>query len=365
MILPLLDYYLGKWSLQIKPISKFVSGHINNYSGKRRDLLNISSNSEWLLNSRGAVLLGGKFLHEKIKPVAVWDFFEFREHTHTFEYFSEFIVQYTKNLLRSNFTAVDLAHIIEFLKFHNTSTSDKKVLVKIICKLGNSASTESKDAIQRYVIERIGDPFREDAWSPWQGATDSEKRETDEARRIFNEWLTIESIELFFDKISSMIDPEDFEYRKNFWLTYARYIEYFRIACSAAIKRSLKNDPKFSQFLKNRIANIDRASRDQCAFIFKIKDCIFVEFGKKGAALYIYKATNTLAPEFNKNSYSMAELRHPHAMKNLMRDEGDKRYYYQEGRFIHYDSGSYNWQDKLNWWINKELNINAIRSYRI
>lgn len=365
MILPLLNYYLNNWILQIAPIKDFISGHIHNYSGRRTMLLNIRKNSEWLLNSRGAVLLAGKFLEEKRDPASVWDFFEFSDYTHSFEYFSEFIMQYTKNLLRTSFTADDLADIIEFLGVHNINLMDKKVLFKIICKLGSGASIECKDAIKRYVLDKIGDSAREDAWSHWRGASESEKHEADEARRIFNEWLTIESIELFFDKISSVVDPEDFKYRKAFWLAYARYIENFRIACSYTINSSLKNDPKFEQFLKNRIANMDGTTWDQCAFIFKIKDYIFVEFGKKGAALYIYSMGNELVPELDQNNYSMNELRHPNTMNYLMSDEGYTRHYYQEGRFGHYQSEQYKWQDKMSWWLKEVLGLNAIGNYRI
>lgn len=362
---PLLLNYLKYWFLQNELIRKFILKHVNNYSGRRKLLATIKNNSEWLLNSRGAVLLAAEFIQKQRRPTTVWEFLELPEYTQSYEYFSEFIVQYTKTMLRNPYTPEQLSEVSDFLKLHKENATDKKVLSKIIVKLGTEAPIDYIDAIKRNILEKIGDPGIESRWYPWTGATETEKQEIENARGIFNEWFTKESIEFFFDKISSTFDPEDFKYRKTFWLAYAKYIEHFRIACGYEIKSSLKRDERFEHLLKSRVADIDGTERGQCAFIFKIKDCIFVEFGKKGAALYVYKNTNNFVPSLDKQYYSIHNLRQPQIMNNLISEKEYTKYYYHEGRLIHRSSSEYYWQGNLKWWLEKELGITPTRSYSI
>ena len=167
---------------------------------------------------------------------------------------------------------------------------------------------------------------------------------------------------MFFDKLSRQIDPEGFKYRKAFWLAYARHIENFKIIGSKRIKRLLQYDPKTEQLLERRFAilsNIPDES-DESAFLFRIKNYVFVEFGKTGNALYVYKNSNPDAPGFDRRSYTIYQLKHLKINQQLF-DKWDNG----EGRVIHLGSEYYRWQDKLSTWLRRTLGINNIRGYYI
>jgi len=48
-----------------------------------------------------------------------------------------------------------------------------------------------------------------------------------------------------------------------------------------------------------------------------------------------------------------------------MKDDGIYRNYYEEGRFMHHNPQIFRWQDRLQWWLNKVLDIRPFRDYRV
>lgn len=365
MIIPLLYCYLSSWSLQNEILKEFLRIHLKKYSGKNRLLLKIKEYAKFFLDNRGTILFASYLYENNIPPYKIWEILELPEYSKAFEYFSELAVQYTQLLLSKNFSPDELSNIVEFLKAHNNHITDKKVFSKIIIRLGSNADEMYKERIQQDILQRIGDPSDESKWLPWKGATEAQKRMLKKAREIFNEWYTKESIEFFFDRISRTLDPEDFNYRKSFWLAYAKYINYFRIASDNLLLNTIKKDSKAYQLFSNRFAYLDGAERDQCAFLFRIKNKIFVEFAKKGAALYIYDAENSNAPSLYKDIYSMSELRQPGNRHSLMKSDGYYILCNEEGRFFHKESECYKWQDRLKDWIEEVLGILPSSNYKI
>jgi hypothetical protein len=327
--------------------------------------LKIKEYTKFLLENRGTILLASYLYENNIPPYKIWEILELPEYSKAFEYFSELAVQCTQLLLSKNFSPDDLSNIVAFLTEHNNPVIDKKVFSKIITRLGSSADEMYKERIQQDILQRIGDPSVESKWLPWKGATETQKTVLKKAREIFNEWYTKESIEFFFDRISRTLDPEDFNYRKSFWLAYAKYITYFRIASDNLLLKTIKKDSKAYQLFSNRFAYLDGAERDQCAFLFRIKNKIFVEFAKKGAALYIYDVENSDAPSLHKNIYSMSELRQLSNRHSLVEDDGYYIRYYREGRLFHRNSYYYYWQERLKRWIEEILDITPDNSYKI
>jgi hypothetical protein len=359
ILVPICENLLMEWSSSESEIFRdFVKKYISTYNGKRNLLNLVRNNEEWFLNHRGDINLASYLIERNQRLSEVWNLLNLPEHTYQYGYFSHLAIQYTNLLLKRNYSLAHIEDVIEFLNKHNNRLADKRILSLVIVNLGTEAPHEYRDLLKNYVLEKIGDPVIESNWHPWPEASYKEKENLLRAREIFNEWINVEGIEMFFDKISRTIDPEDFKYRKAFWLAYAKYIEAFKIAGNKSLRYFLEKDDKTRNIAKNRFAILGSAEKDQCAFIFKIKDYIFVEFGKKGAAFYAYRTSNHFAPRLDKQFYSIYELRHHSEMEYLMKDE-------REGRYSHFDSKRYFWQERLSWWLSKVLEISPNKSYKV
>jgi len=370
ILVPLCENILMRWdSSESEIFRSFVKKYIGTYNGKRHLLNLIKDNEEWFLNHRGDINLASYLIEGNQKLSDVWNLLNLPEHTYQYGYFSHLAIQYANLLLKRNYSLAHIEDIIEFLMKHNNRLTDKQVLSLVIINLGNEAPHEYRDLLKNYVLEKIGDPVIESNWYPWPEASYKEKENLLKAREIFNEWINVEGIEMFFDKISRTIDPEDFKYRKTFWLAYAKYIEVFKIAGDTSLRYSLEKDNKTRSIVKNRFALLGGAERDQCAFIFKIRGYVFVEFGKKGAAFYAYMVSNPFVPKLDKQYYSIYELRKHSEMAYLIKDEDGYynkiRHYRKEGRYSHFASKQYFWQERLKWWLNKVLEISPTKNYKV
>lgn len=367
MLIPLFNAHLESWTYWNEKLVKFLKQHIEAYQGRNTSITNIKNNSQWYFDRRGTTSIAIKFCEENKSPKEVWNFLELPGYTCSYSYFSEFIIQYTKIIIRDNFSENYIKEIQIFLDKHKKGVANKKVLSKIIKKLGINAPENYRDAINVFVLNNIGDPSHQSSWqyATIDNASDDEKRDLLEAREIFNEWYIRDCIEFFFERISRSLDPEGFKYRKAFWLSYAKHISYFKIIASRYARDIISGDPKAELFINSRFSRLDGADSNQCAFLFMIKDYIFVEFAKTGGALYIYKNQNSKAPKIENGHYFIDELRQPNAMNYLMKDDGTYRNYYEEGRFMHHNPQTFRWQNRLEWWLNKVLNVIPFQNYRI
>ncbi len=367
MLIPLFNAHMESWIYWNERMVKFLKKQIEAYNGRNTSIINIKNNAQWYFDRRGATNIAIKFCKENKSPKEVWNFLALPNYTYSYSYFSEFIIQYTKTIIRDDFSENHIKEIQNFLEKHKKMVTNKKVLSKIIKKLGINAPEKYRDVINIFVLNNIGDPSHQSSWqyANIDNVSDDEKRDLSEAREIFNEWYTKDCIEFFFERISRSLDPEGFKYRKAFWLSYAKHISYFKIIASRYAKDIISGDPKSELFINNRFSRLDGADFSQCAFLFTIKDYIFVEFAKIGGALYIYKNKNSKAPKIENGHYFIDELRQPNAMNYLMKDDGIYRNYYEEGRFMHHNPQIFRWQDRLQWWLNKVLDIRPFRDYRV
>lgn len=360
MLLGLFNTLLKNWSSSgASRVRAFIKSKISNYDGKRKTLLAIRNNSEWYLDERGPIPLATKMLGEGEKLSDVWEILSLPDYMRGYEYFGMVATQYVNTLLRQGLAVENIEDVIKFLELHNDKKTDKRILSEIITKLGSEASYDYRDALKPYVLNSLGDPALLGYWQSWENASEYEKTTLEEARQIFNGWLTQEFIHLFFEAAR---DP----YRKAFWLAYAKYIGSFKVVGSSYIRYRFLQDERLRDILKGRFAILEGAAEGQVAFIFRIKNYTFVEFGKKGAAFYAYLDTNPLAPKMDKQRYSMSELRHSRMPSLIKKDYIYGRYYHQkEGRYPHFQSERYYWQDNLRRWIEDKLGISPTHSYRI
>jgi len=335
ILLTLFDTLLKNWSSSgASQIMEFIKEKIFLVGNKRKRVLNIQKKAEWYLNERGPSLLAATLLDEGQRLSSVWEYLHFPEYMHSYEYFGAVAVQYVNILLSRGLMVEDIDDIIRFLELHNNKKTDKKILSEIISKHGSKVSYNYRDALKSYALNSLGDPTILGNWHPWENASEDEKATLEKARQTFSGWLIQEFIQLFFEAAS---DP----YRKAFWLGYAGHINSFKVAGGIYTRHHLLQDERLGDILRGRFATLEEGvGEGQAAFIFKIKNYTFVEFFKKGAALYAFPDTNPLAPKMDKQSYSMSELCHADIPYLVKRSE-----YYND------------WQYRLKEWMKDKLDI--------
>jgi hypothetical protein len=107
-------------------------------------------------------------------------------------------------------------------------------------------------------------------------------------KRMVQEWLVREDLKDFFALLQQ--DGAADERRLQFWLRYAKQIDYAHFALGPYAFESIH--PDYIELRKKRHDRIcrltDAGDNRNNAFILKIKDLLLVEFGQTGNACYIY-----------------------------------------------------------------------------
>lgn len=346
MFLALFDSLLKCWHSADQRnkliLIKFLSEKINTYTGKRHTILKIQqSNRKFFLEINGGVLLGGKLFQENVSLKDVLDYCELPKHMLIYEYWSDVATTYTVHVLKSNkLDDYYIDSIYDFLKNHNNLDTSKKCLVKIIIKCNTLNDLNLQKKIQVIAYKLIGDPANEYKWAPWSGANDGDKREIEQARRILNEWITREFINLFFEKIA--IDED----RKEFWLRYTKHISFFKIYCRPLIQQSLYRDERINQIAVNRVGTLKGSGGSELsAFIMVINNYVLIEFSAKNNACYAYKENSDYCPDISKHENYISHLK----LSGMAVIPANYRYgYYTEGRLYH---KKYNWQEFFAGWL--------------
>ncbi|MCI0501817.1 MAG: EH signature domain-containing protein, partial [Epsilonproteobacteria bacterium] len=365
---------------------------IQEYSGKRKMILNIRENSNFFLDRKGAVKLSLNLLSHSEDLPDICTHLKLPKHMKHYEYFSEVAAAFVHFALRKPSFEDLISHIIDFLHEHRDLKTAKKCLSKIILKLAQSFNLELQEDVKKVSLELIGDPINDALWAPWQNATREDIKELRNAQQILNEWINRQFINIFFQKISMNDD------RRNFWLRYIKHISRFKIYSHKWVYNTLAYDIRIKDSLKERFGFIQGVDRNQSALILFIKDYLFIEFSQTGNALYIYKPGTINRPDVSKESIHRSDLcRHDksdliikkydknhfyrgyYSQKEKMFDEGRyvnsppnrsedslaylirKGYYSQkekmfdEGRYVH--SPPNGWEDRLAYWIRNKLGI--------
>ena len=176
----------------------------------------------------------------------------------------------------------------------------------------------------------------------WRGVSE-------EAKQISTRWITKEDLRFFFDAIAKACDDDKFTYRKVFWLAYLEHISFCRPVLRRDAEYLFRHNPQTLQYYRERQpATLTGGNNNQHAFIIQMGNHTFVEFST-AAACYAYHNAD-LPFQLGNSEYHMTELR----------DQ-----LWAEHRVIHYNSENYYWQVNFASWINDEIGIEPVRSYRL
>lgn len=335
------DALLQAWTSSNSPsLRRFLKKHIANYTGHRKQLVNLREQQKYYCEENGPTQLAMTMLREHMPLSQVWSYLELPDYMHQYSYFGVIASAYTSLARRAGFDRNVLDDIVGFLGIHNSDATDKNVISALIEYLGDEASENLRQPIQSYALKKWGDPRITGGQIRWRGVSDI-------ARKIFTRWLTTEDLVFFFDVVSRACRDKQFEYRRAFWLAYLEHISFCRPVLRSEARQYFANDPQAQQyFYQRQPANLRGGTRDQHAFIIQIANYTFVEFSTAGAC-YVY-SNSSLPFDTSKMSYHISRLRNQS---------------WAVERFIH--DSYFRWQNRLQSWIKDEIGIYPIRSYRV
>lgn len=108
---------------------------------------------------------------------------------------------------------------------------------------------------------------------------------------MVSQWLVLEDLEDFFALLAA--DEAANPRRLSFWKRYIKQINFSHIALGSRLWNSHDRDwVEFRRKKKGRISRLDGGGSSRNAFIMKIGQYYFVEFGEMGDACYGYSESN-------------------------------------------------------------------------
>lgn len=326
-----------------RSLRAFVKQHLNDYNGSRKFVQELKTNMKWYCEENGATQLAMTLLRSQVKLSEVWKYLELPDHTHSYPYFGAVAEAYIA--LNRHTDRETVADAIDFVEKHNNDKTSRVVLSKLIESLGYDASEYLRQPVQSHALREWGDPRIAGGDVRWRDVPD-------EAKQIFTRWITTEDLRFFFDVVAKACYDNKFEYRKAFWLAYLEHISFCRPVLRQNAEYLFRNDPYYHE-RKRSIATLNGGTSDQHAFIIQMGNHTFVEFSTDGAC-YVYN-NSRLPFRLDNSEYTMDTL-----SKNTLRDQSLAKH-----RQSHYSSEHYSWQEKLASWINSEIGIEPLRSYRL
>ena len=318
----------------------FLKKHLTYYTGSRKFVQKLKANMAWYCEENGTTQLAMHLLRSEKKLSDVWTYLELPEYMQGYPYFGLVATAYTS--LNNRFDQGTVEDVVDFVKKHKNDKTSRIVLSKLIEHLGIDASEVLRQPVQSYVLQNWQDPRIAGADVRWRDVSDK-------ARQIFTKWVTEEDIRFFFDVVAKACNDQKFAYRKTFWLAYFEEIIFCRPVLRKNAEYLFHHDPQALQYYRDRRpAELKGGNRDQHAFIIQMGDYTFVEFSTAGAC-YVYHDVD-LPFEVGDSEYRMDELR----------SQG-----WAEHRVIHHNSENYRWQSEFASWLEYEIGIEPMRSYRL
>ena len=155
---------------------------------------------------------------------------------------------------------------------------------------------------------------------------------------MVNSWLKRRLITDFFELLS--VDGISDSRRVDYWLRFEPAVEdmWFALGAEAHARRSEQfND--FKSRAIGRLLYLDGTTADNNAFVMRIGRYLFVEFGAKGNAMYVFEWASLGQPLLDTlmSGQALGSVS-IHRLKNKMHRE----------RLIHRDSTNQSWEEKFD-----------------
>ncbi|MDE0014422.1 MAG: EH signature domain-containing protein [Candidatus Poribacteria bacterium] len=340
-VLGIFDALMKAWDTpNVGMLRVFLKKHLTHYTGSRKFVRKLKANMVWYCEENSATQFATHLFRLQKKLSDTWTYLELPDRMHGYPYFGAVATAYIS--FNNRFDQEAITDVVDFVKKHNNDKTSRIVLSKLIEKLGTDTTEALRQPLQSYVLQKWKDPRIAGADVRWRDVSDK-------ARQIFTKWITEEDLRFFFDIVARACGDPKFEYRKAFWLSYLEHISFCRPVLRKDAEYLFRSNKQALQYYQDRQpATLKGGTRDQHAFIIQIGEYTFVEFSTAGAC-YVYHNVD-IPFEVGDSEYRMDKLRSQS---------------WAEHRVIHNGSEKYSWQDGFASWLEREIGIDLVRSYRL
>jgi hypothetical protein len=344
-LIGIIDCYLNNWETEnresLNKLAEFIDEKIKSYNGNRNTINAFKINFKYFDLKNGDLLLGNELALKNTPINEATKFLSLPESWFAHSYFSKVFVAYYDK--KQNELSNLINDFESALENHRKSNTNKRIVSKFILQANKPEYTALQDRVKNLAFKLIGDPENKSLWSDFNNATEKEKTDIANARKILNEWITRQFINVFFN-----VCIND-DRRKRFWLKYAPQISSFKVYGPSFTKVLLKRDERIAEYLDARFTTV-YSSRDLSAFILYIGDYMIIEFSNEGFACCAYKMSSPNRPILNNRLNSVEDLRNSSLPLAI---QSDANYYYtsDEGRLFHNST----WEHKFNHWLKEKV----------
>ena len=341
-LIGIIDCYLKNWKTEnrtsLNRLADFIREKLKAYNGNRNTINAFKNNLKYFDLKNGDVVLGNELALKNIDIKEASKFLSLPESWFSYSYFSKVIVAYYE---KKQNELSDLIYDFESaLDAHKNSNTNKRIISNFIIQANNSEYLSLQNNVKHLAFKFIGDPENKSLWADFLSSTEKEKSDLLNARKILNEWVTREFINVFFE-----ICLKD-ERRKRFWLKYVSQIWSFKVYGSYFTKLYLERDDRIAEYLDARFT-ITNSGKNLSAFILYVGEYMIIEFSNEGFACCAYKLSSPIRPTLSKRINSVEDLRNSSLSLAITNDYYTK----DEGRLFH--SGS--WEHKFDYWLKERV----------
>lgn len=344
-LIGIIDCYLKNWETEnrtsLNTLADFIGEKLKAYNGNRNTINAFKNNLKYFDLKNGDLVFGNELALNNVPIKEAPKILSLPESWFLYPYFSKVLVAYYD---KKQNELVNLINDFEnALDFHKNSNTNKRIVSKFIIQANKPEYSALQDKVKYLAFKFIGDPENKSVWADFNNATEKEKSDLINARKILNEWITRQFINVFFN-----VCIND-ERRKRFWLKYAPQISSFKVYGPSFTKTLLKRDERIAEYLEARFTTV-YSNRDVSAFILYIGDYMIIEFSNEGFACCAYKMSSPNRPTLNSRLNSVEDLRNSSLPLAI---QSDANYYYtsEEGRLFH----NSNWEHKFNHWLKEKV----------
>lgn len=345
-LIGLIDCSLKNWERKnqsLVRLAEFIGSKLKDYNGNRSAIIAFKKNLKYFDLKNGDIILGTELALKNTPINEVTKILSIPESWFAYAYFSKVMVSYLDKKLNELSSLID--DFENALDFHKNSNTNKRIVSKFIIQANKPQFAALQDKVKLLAFKFIGDPENKSVWAEFYNATEKEKSEIINARKILNEWITRQFINVFFN-----VCIND-ERRKRFWLKYAPLISSFKVYGPSFTKKHLNRDERIAEYLDARFTTV-YSNRDLSAFILFIGNYMIIEFSNEGFACCAYKISSPYRPALTDKLNSVEDLRNSSLPLAI---QSDANYYYtsDEGRLFH----NSNWEQKFNHWLKEKVLI--------
>ena len=251
-----------------------------------------------------------------------------------YPYFCSTIVAFFQDVKKN-----DYDELREVLFQHNQTRTDKTLIPILI----NKSSSSDKELLD-IAYKRIGDPFDDAKWAPFDGATANEIKALKKAQRTALSWILQEVIRMFFNVLCT--DPD----RRRFWSRQVHKINDFTVFGSHYNRQLVLQNIKSPNVVKH-YKTVD-SSVDNCALAMFFDEYVVIEFTDVGA-LYAYRLDGTNYREAFKFSYNLRKIDDLKTPTLPMLYDSKCHYSEPEGKLYHRGD----WQRRMTYWMDRYIKI--------